>query len=229
MAIADSCRKSLPARVFVPDAARIPRLPWRGGTVARPFSESAAPFHRGSIYADMIVAPPRKPRNRRKAEQREARARVARAHLSRAHCQVAGVVIDLAGMPGGCYASHDTLAKRAGVSVSTVERALKELQNRVRVLTWTLRKVVCLDGRVRQTSNLYSLCVDIRVSFVDRVADPAQPPHLFAASNKTLESVSTVIVPAPAPLPDVSLRGDTLARARAAAGIVLPKAREGPN
>lgn len=204
----------------------------------RPYSASNFAFHAGSVYADSIQLerPARGRAERRyRARGRKARQQVARDRLhalrrggriSPAFLDVGLALVDFAGLEDGCFPSYVTLARRSGRHVDTVQVALKALAG-FGVLAWIRRKVARRSGRVQQTSNLYALRVDILLrAYVDRDADP------FAELNKTLESlesVSTRIDRPVTPLPDVSLKGDTLKRARALAGIVLPRSREGPH
>ncbi|MEK9767819.1 MAG: helix-turn-helix domain-containing protein [Betaproteobacteria bacterium] len=66
------------------------------------------------------------------------------------------LLADFADENGSCYPSHKTIATRAECGVSTVERALKRLQQRG-LLVISPRFDKSNGGSNRQTSNLYTL------------------------------------------------------------------------
>lgn len=63
------------------------------------------------------------------------------------------LLLDMLGKGGELFPSMETLSRRLGVCLDTIQRALQRLRQ-LGFLNWT-RRLVRIGGRVRQTSNAY--------------------------------------------------------------------------
>lgn len=152
------------------------------------------PWHRGSIYGDGLRRP--LDRNRRARWRFLVRTHARAGRLTpKAEWVLGELEVHLA-RDGRCDPSHERLATGADVSVSTVERALREARA-LGLVGWQ-RRIVRAGWRAEQTTNAYVL---------DPAGEPAPLPVLVPTLRaKNLESgfsrTLTVGAPVLAPAPD---------------------------
>lgn len=111
------------------------------------------PWHRGSSFSEGL----RHPLDRERCAQWKARLEMHRRakKITAAEAYVGHTLLKRLGTDGRLDPAHQTLADDAGVSTSTVQRAVKALHD-CGLLSW-IRRVVRTGARVAQTSNSYLL------------------------------------------------------------------------
>jgi hypothetical protein len=122
------------------------------------------PWHRGSVFGDG----PRSPLCRETKAQLKALLHLNRrpGRLTLAAYSIGQQLLCIIGTDGQLDPSHETLAARCAVSVSTVQRAIKQLAA-FGFLTWA-RRLARNGSRVWQTSSQYVLTLP-GASFVNAV------------------------------------------------------------
>jgi hypothetical protein len=111
------------------------------------------PWHRGSIFGDGTRTP--LDRNGRARFRFLLNAYRRARRLTRAAVDVGEALVKRLGDDGRCDPSHETLARDAGCSESTIGRSLVQMRD-LGLLRWD-RRIVRNGWRAEQTSNQYQL------------------------------------------------------------------------
>jgi DNA-binding transcriptional MocR family regulator len=145
------------------------------------------PYHRGSLFCDG----PRKSLNRDQRAAWRARLELQRrtGWLTPLYVHVGLALLRRLSADGRCDPSQETLARDAGCSLRTVQRALPALM-RCGMLTWT-RRLVRNGQRVAQTSNAYEILLN------KETKSPQQRDRHIGRGIRRRDSIAPVWEPDP--------------------------------